>query len=194
MAPHQITITIRKPEDLFIDSPEENPMQPDWAADSGLQRVANFLKVRRLARGVRVIIQYPNTVDVPPQGMELLKQAIDRYCDARIAENSREREFTIRTGLTGLAYGMAVSLLLSAVMNALLSVLVLPEWIEAALLGLVTVGVWAIVWGPLAAIFFDWLPNWTAIRVFRTIKHGQFELKPIVIEEPDSLFGQSRGK
>jgi tetrahydromethanopterin S-methyltransferase subunit F len=178
MEPHEITITIRKPEDLFVDSSDENPMQPDWEADSGLQRVADFLTVRRLRRGVRIIVQYPDTWHIPPEGPEALKEAVDRYCDARIAENSRIRKFTILTGLTGLAYGVLVSLLLSIVFTWLLSILPFPEWLESSLVGLVGIAVWAIVWGPLAAIFFDWLPNWTAIRVYRTIKRGQFVLTP----------------
>ena len=48
--------------------------------------------------------------------------------------------------------------------------------------------VWAIVWGPLAAIFFEWLPNWTAIRVYRTIKRGQFEMKAVQMNAPSRIF------
>jgi len=188
MAPHQITVTIHKPADLFVDSPDENPMQPEWEADSGMQRIFNYLKTRRLARGVKVTIQYPDTLDVPENGMQRLKEAIDRYADARILENAREREFTILTGLTGLSYGVVVSLLLSVVLTWFLSVLPLPEWMDTSLTGLVGIAVWAIVWGPLAAIFFDWLPNWTAIRIYRTIKRAEFELKPIHLESPDSPF------
>ncbi|MFN8377822.1 MAG: hypothetical protein U0452_04050 [Anaerolineae bacterium] len=188
MAPHQVTVTIRKPADLFVDSSDENPMQPDWEADSGMQRIFNHLKTRRLARGVHVTIQYPDTATIPDDGWPRLKAAIDRYSDARIAENKQERKFTILTGLTGLAYGVVVSLLLSVTFTWLLSVLPFPEWLESSLTGLVGIAVWAIVWGPLAAIFFDWLPNWTAIRVYRTIKHGQFELKPIHIEDTQTTF------
>jgi hypothetical protein len=188
MAPHEITITIHKPEDLFVDSPDENPMQPEWEANSGMQRIFNFLKTRRLRHGVRVTIQYPDNLVIPAGGTERLMEAIHRYSDARIAENQQERKFTILTGLTGLAYGLAVSLLLSVFFSFLLSLVILPDWIESSVMGLVTIGVWAIVWGPLAAIFFDWLPNWTAIRVYRTIKRGQFELKPIRIGAPTRLF------
>lgn len=188
MAPHQITITIHKPADMFVDSSDDNPMQPEWEADSGMQRIFNHLKTRRLGRGVQVTIQHPDSVEVPADGLTQLKAAIDRYSNARISENAQERKFTILTGLTGLAYGVVVSLVLSVILNWLLSILPLPEWLETSLVGLVGIAVWAIVWGPLAAIFFDWLPNWTAIRVYRTIKRGQFELKPIHIEETNSLF------
>ena len=60
MAPHQVTVTIHKPADLFIDSPDENPMQPEWEADSGMERIFNHLKTRRLARGVRVVGRKPS--------------------------------------------------------------------------------------------------------------------------------------
>ena len=188
MAPHQVTVTIHKPADLFIDSPDENPMQPEWEADSGMERIFNHLKTRRLARGVQVTIQYPDTLDVPADGAQRLKEAIDRYSDARISENAQERKFTILTGLTGLTYGLLVSVLLSVLFTWLLSVLPLPEVLEASLTGLVGIAVWAIVWGPLAAIFFDWLPNWTAIRVYRTIKRGEFVLKPTHFEAPSATF------
>lgn len=188
MAPHQVTVTIHKPADLFIDSPDENPMQPEWEADSGMERIFNHLKTRRLARGVLVTIQYPDTLDVPADGAQRLKEAIDRYSDARISENAQERKFTILTGLTGLAYGVVVSLVLSVLLTWLLSVLPLPGWLGESLTGLVGIAVWAIVWGPLAAIFFDWLPNWTAIRVYRTIKRGEFVLKPTHIEAPSATF------
>ncbi|MBL8146843.1 MAG: hypothetical protein JNL34_10705 [Anaerolineae bacterium] len=188
MAPHQIAVTIHKPADLFIDSPDENPMQPEWEAESGMERIFNYLKTRRLARGVQVTIQYPDTLDIPANAMQRLKEAIDRYSDARISENAQERKFTILTGLTGLAYALAVSVLLSVLLTWLLSVLPLPELLETSLAGLAGIAVWAIVWGPLAAIFFDWLPNWTAIRVYRTIKRGEFVLKPIHLEGTDALF------
>lgn len=188
MTPHKITVTIHKPADLFIDSPDENPMQPEWEADSGMQRIFNHLKTRRLARGVQVTIQYPDTLDIPANGAQRLKEAIDRYSDARISENAQERKFTILTGLIGLAYGIVVSLLLSAVLTWLVSALLLPEWLDASLTGLVGIAVWAIVWSPLAAIFFDWLPNWTAIRVYHAIKRGEFILKPIHLEATETLF------
>lgn len=192
MAPYEVTITIRKPEDLFVDSADENPFQPDWEADSGIRRVVDFLKVRRLRRGVRITVQYPNTLQATPEGQTLMKEAVSRYCDARIEENSRERKFTILTGLTGLAYGLAVSLLLSAGLTWLLSILVLPDWLESSMAGLAGIAVWAIVWGPLAAIFFDWLPNWTEIRVYRTIKNATWVLKPIVLTESAEMFARPR--
>jgi tetrahydromethanopterin S-methyltransferase subunit F len=188
MAPHQVIITIRKPEDLFRDSPDDNPMQPEWEANSGMQRVFNHLKTRRLRRGVHVTIQHPTTLDVPAHAMERLKAAIDRYCDARIAENAQERKFTILTGLTGFAYGIVISVLLSTVLATVSTALQFDDVLAGVVNGLATIAVWAIVWGPLAAIFFDWLPNWTAIRVYRTIKRGQYELKPIVMDEETRLF------
>ncbi len=188
MAPHEITITIRKPEDLFKDSPDENPMQPDWEADSGMQRVADFLKTRRLGKGVRMTIQYPDTLEVRADSKERLAQAIGRYCDARITENAREREFIIQTGLTGLSYSLIVSIILAVGMSWLVEQLPLAPWLSTLLVGLFTIGSWAILWGPLAAIFFDWLPKWTAIRVYRTIKRGDVILKPVTLIESDSVF------
>ncbi len=188
MTPHQITISIRKPVDLFVDSPDENPMQPDWEANSGMQRVADYLKTRRLRRGVRVTIQYPETLELPTDGKERLTQAIGRYCDARVEENARERKFTIQTGLTGLAYSVVVAILLAGVLGWLVSILPLSAWMETALTGLYTVGAWAIVWGPLEAIFYDWLPNWTAIRVYRAIKRGEFVLEPVKMSDPATIF------
>ncbi|MFN8377823.1 MAG: hypothetical protein U0452_04055 [Anaerolineae bacterium] len=193
MAPHEITITIRKLEDLFIDSPDVNPLCPDWEADSGLQRVALFLKTRRLYKGVHVTVRHPDTLEIPLDGQDWLQRAIDRYCDARIAENASEREFKIQTGLSGLAYGLVVVVLLSRTLNWVLSVLPLDGGPEYSLVGLVEIATWAIVWGPMAAIFFDWLPNWTAIRVYRTIKRGQFEFKPIRIEDTQTTFQTAKG-
>ena len=188
MAPHQITITIRKPADLFVDNPDENPMQPGWEANSGIQRVFNYLKVRRLFRGVVVTVQHPDTLVIPPDGEARMKKAIDRYCDARIVENQQERKFTILTGITGFSYGLAVSILLSAVLNTLVTTLQMSDELGRLVSGIATIAVWAIVWGPLAAIFFDWLPNWTAIRVYRTIRRGTFVLKPIHMEEQEEFF------
>lgn len=188
MARHKITITIHKPVDLFVDSPDENPLQPEWEADSGMQRVADYLKTRRLGRGVHVTIQYPDTLVIQPNGEEQLHQAIDRYCDARIAENARERKFIIQTGLTGLAYSIVVSALIFLVMGWLVPLLALPDWLNAVLTGLYTIGAWAVIWGPIEAIFYDWLPNWTAIRVYRVIKAGQYELKPVHLDAPAALF------
>ncbi|HYO87477.1 MAG TPA: hypothetical protein VER79_02455, partial [Candidatus Limnocylindrales bacterium] len=188
MTPHEITITIRKPEDLFRDFPDENPMQPDWEADSGMQRVADFLKTRRLRKGILVTIQHPDTLVIPPDGMEKLHQAIDRYCDARIAENARERKFTIQTGLTGFSYSIVVSVLIFLVMGWLVPLLALPAFLNTVLTGLYTIGAWAIIWGPIEAIFYDWLPNWTAIRVYRAIKRGEFILKPIPMSATMPVF------
>jgi hypothetical protein len=188
MAPHQITITIRKPADLFMNSQDDNPMQPGWEANAGIQRVFNFLKTRRLFRGVVITIQHPDTLQLPPNAETVLRTAVGRYCDARIAENQQERKFIIQTGATGFTYGLAVSVLLSAVLNTLVVSLEMSDALGQLVSGVATIAVWAIVWGPLGAIFYEWLPNWTAIRVYRTIKRGTMVLKPVTLDEPEPLF------
>jgi hypothetical protein len=188
MAPYQITIRVRKSADLFVNSTEDNPMVPGWEADSGLQRVADFLKVRRLFRGVVVTVQYPDTIELPPDAPAQLDEAVERYCDARIAENGREMRFKIQTGLSGLAYSVIIAVVASFILEWLVAALNLSGYAEEALTGLYTVGAWAIVWGPLASIFYEWLPNNTAIRVYRTIKRGKFILQPVPMSEVPALF------
>jgi hypothetical protein len=188
MAPHQITITIRKPADLFVDAPDENPMQPGWEANSGIQRVFNYLKIRRLFRGVVVTVQHPDTLEIHADAQARMKQGIDRFCDARIAENQQQRKFIILTGLTGFSYGLIVSVLLSAFLRTLVTTLQMSDALGELVSAVATIAVWAIIWGPLMAIFFEWLPNWTAIRVYRVIKRGQFILKPIEMGEPEDIF------
>jgi hypothetical protein len=188
MAPYQVTIRVRKSADLFVNSTEENPMVPGWEADAGLQRVADFLKVRRLFHGVVVTVQYPNTLELPPDAATRLDEAVERYCDARIAENRRQVRFKIQTGVSGLAYSVVIALIASSVLAWLVALLNLSGNVETALTGLYTIGAWAIVWAPLASIFYDWLPNYTAIRVYRTIKRGTFILQPVPMSDVPAIF------
>lgn len=186
--PHELTITIRKLEDLFIDRIEENPLLPEWEADAGIQRVANYLKTRRLGRGVRVIVRVPDTLEITPVMRERLDAAIQRYCDSRIRENQVERRFTILTGLVGLTYSIMVSVLISLSASWLLTQLPLAPWLYNGLSGIFVITAWAILWGPLEAIFYDWLPNFATIRVFRTIQRGEFIIEQVKMSEPGPVF------
>jgi cellulose synthase/poly-beta-1,6-N-acetylglucosamine synthase-like glycosyltransferase len=187
--PHHVTITIRKLEDLFVDRIEENPLVPEWEANAGIQRVADYLQTRRLGRGVHVTVRIPDTLPMTAARREKVHAAILRYCDSRIRENRDARRFTIFTGLIGLAYSAAVSIFLSLVTSWALSLLtVLPLWLYEGLAVILVVAAWAILWGPLQAVFYDWLPNFVNIRVYRTIQRGAFTFEHVKMSEPEPDF------
>ncbi|MFN8377824.1 MAG: hypothetical protein U0452_04060 [Anaerolineae bacterium] len=78
MAPHHVTITIHRLRDLFVDSIDDNLLVSEWEADAGVQRVADYLKTRRLARGVNVTVRVPDTLDLTPARIDRARAAIDR--------------------------------------------------------------------------------------------------------------------
>jgi hypothetical protein len=188
MAPHHVTITILKLQDLFVDSIDDNPLISEWEADAGIQRVANYLLIRPLVSNLRVTVRIPDTLEMPASALERVHAAIDRYCYARISENQRERRFTVQTGLIGLAYGGALWVVLSTVMDWILEQLGLPGWLYNTLDLVYILIAWAVLWGPLEAIFFSWLPNFLAIRVYRVIKRAEFVFEPAKMIDADMRF------
>ncbi|HYO87476.1 MAG TPA: hypothetical protein VER79_02450 [Candidatus Limnocylindrales bacterium] len=188
MAQHHVTITILKLQDLFVDSIDDNPLISEWEADAGIQRVANYLLIRPLSSNLRVTVRIPDTLEMPASTLERAHAAIERYCDARISENQRERHFTIQTGLIGFAYGFAFWVVMSAILNWFLTQFGPPTWLTDTLDLLYILIAWAILWEPLAAIFFSWLPNYLAIRVYRVIKRAEFVFEPAKMIDADMRF------
>ena len=187
MAPYPITITIFRLRDLFVDSIDDNPLISEWEADAGIQRVANELLTRPLTRNVHVTIRVPDSLELTPARMERAQAAIDRYCDARISENQRERRFTILTGLISLAYSAALWIVITLALNAILSSITMPNWLVVTADLFYILAAWALLWGPLESILFTWLPNLLAIRVYRTILRAKFTFEPVKMSEPDDL-------
>jgi uncharacterized membrane protein YhdT len=187
MAPHHVTITIQKLQDLFVDSIDDNPLISEWEADAGIQRVANYLMTRPLARHVQVSVRVPDTLELTPARTERVRAAIHRYCDARISENQRERQYTIITGVISLAYSVVLWVVITFLFNALLSATTLPDWfIVTADLFYILIA-WALLWGPIESILFTWLPNLLSIRVYRTIRRSEFAFVPVQMSSLDDL-------
>jgi hypothetical protein len=187
MAPHEVTITIQKLENLFVDSIDDNPLISEWEADAGIQRVANYLLTRPLARAVRVTVRVPDTLDLPPARIERVRSAIDRYCDARISENQRERHYTILTGLISLAYSTLLWIAITVVFSVVLTSIDLPDWFIITADLFYVLAAWALLWGPIESVLFTWLPNQLSIRVYRTIRRGEFSFAPVKMSEPDDV-------
>lgn len=188
MATHHVTITILKLRDLFVDSIDDNPLISEWEADAGIQRVANYLLIRPLVSNLHVTIRIPDTLEMPVSTLDRVHAAIQRYCDARISENQRERRFTIQTEFIELAYGGTLWIILSTVMDWVLEQLGLPPWLYNTLDLVYILIAWAVLWGPLEAIFFRWLPNYLAIRVYRVIRRAEFVFEPAKMPDADMRF------
>ena len=188
MAPHNVTITIFRLQDLFVDSIDDNPLISEWEADAGIQRVANALLTRPLTSSVHVTVRVPDTMDLTPAREERARAAIDRYCDARISENQRERRFTIQSGLISLAYSTVIWIVITVLLNVVLTSITLPQWLIVTADLFYILAAWALLWGPIESILFTWLPNQLSVRVFRTIKRGHFVFEPVKLSEPDDEF------
>lgn len=187
MAAHDVTITIQKLQDLFVDSIDDNPLVSEWEADAGIQRVANYLMTRPLARHVHVTVRVPDTLELTPARTERIRAAINRYLDARISENQRERHYTILTGLISLAYSIVLFVVISVLLNAVLTSITLPSWFLVTVDLFYVLAAWALLWGPIESILFTWLPNQLSIRVYRTIRRGEFAFVPVQMSPLDDL-------
>jgi hypothetical protein len=186
MAPYAITITVHRLRELFVDSIDDNPLISEWEADAGIQRVANALLTQPFIHTVRVTVRVPDTLDLTPARLARVRAAIERYCDARISENQRERRFKVQTGIIGFIYGFAFWIGMTMIVSRIMGQDGLPTWLTGTLDLIYVVSAWAILWEPLAAMFFTWLPNFLAVRVFRTIKRGEFVFEPVKMSEPDN--------
>jgi hypothetical protein len=185
MAPYEVTITIFKLRDLFVDSIDDNPLISEWEADAGIQRVANALITRPLTSEVKVTVRVPDALELTPARLERVQAAIERYCDARISENQRERRFTILTGLISLTYSVVLWVVITILFNALLTSFSLPDWLIITADLFYVLAAWALLWGPIESVLFTWLPNQLNVRVFRTIRRGKFTYVPVKMSEPD---------
>jgi hypothetical protein len=187
MAPHTVTITIQKLQDLFVDSIDDNPLISEWEADAGIQRVANYLMTRPLARTVHVSVRVPDTLELTTARLDRVRAAIHRYCDARISENQRERHYTILTGLISLAYSTLLWIAITLLFSAVLTSIDLPDWFIVTADLFYILAAWALLWGPIESVLFTWLPNLLSIRVYRTIRRSEFTFVPVPMSPVDDM-------
>lgn len=163
-SPRELVVTVETLEDLF-NAPTVNPfVDGDLRAmgEPALERAVREMQANGLWDHGPVSLRVRVSADHLPaaMGAPRVRQAIQRYCAAKISDNEQTIRVMRRRARRGLTLAVVLVLLL-ALLAYLLLVSVLAQAgtvIQGIVVGSVSVFAWVVLWDTLEAWIFDPLP------------------------------------
>jgi hypothetical protein len=180
---NEVTISLKTVDQLFI-APDVNPFAEDEVellGEPALMRVLKKTEPGFFRRGhkLRLTVLLPSeqiTSDLSTQ----VDAALQRYCQARIADNRLQIRRTIWTGVRAAPFGLTflgVSMGLSAIFGSQI-LAAIPDWLNSLLAeGFVVIG-WIALWNPVGAFLYDWVPFWRANQVLQHMMTMEIRFQP----------------
>ena len=178
-----ITLSLKTIEHLYT-APEVNPFsetEVELVGEPALVRVVKKLEPGFFRGGgqIRLTILLPPD-QITPDLPEQIKAAIQRFCQAKIADNQLQIKRTLWSGLRALPLGLVflgISMTLSAMFNSQMLTF-LSEGLNKLLgEGFVVIG-WIVLWNPVQSFVNDWTPFWRANQVYRYIMTMDIHIQP----------------
>jgi hypothetical protein len=181
---NEVTISLKTIDQLFI-APEVNPFSENEVELLGEPALMRVLKktepgfFRRRRHKMRLTVLLP-AEQVTPDLSAQVDAALQRYCQAQIADNRLQIRRTIWTGLRAAPFGLAflgISMGLSAIFGSQILTSI-PDWLNSLLAeGFVVFG-WIALWNPVGAFLYDWVPYWRANQVFQYMMEMEIRFQP----------------
>ena len=162
--------------DALFEEPEGNPFDPNSRYLSGMDEVRNYLIVQKLDDPVRLTIVLPDTA-VNADTTTMVKEAIDRYCMAKFAENQqqiKELRFGGRRSLIS-AFVIAVVLLVLTIVVTIFANL--NDALSGMLAGWIGIAIWVIFWNPIDTYVYAWRPYRREIKIYEAIQQAELIIK-----------------
>lgn len=164
----------------FFNEPEYNPFDINSRYVSGIDEVVAQMRLRPndLDKSSRLTIRLPKNA-VTPKTLANLKPALNRYCNAKIAENSQViKELKVNNRqLTISAFVISIVLIITTIL--LLSFVQIPETISGTIIGFVGIAIWVILWEPIYNYVYAWRPNRLDIKVFTNLLNTNLKVKSV---------------
>jgi hypothetical protein len=149
--PEVIQLKVGRVEDLFHVS-ETDAMSPHYRFEPGVDYALSELRSRRSRSPVRLELELPAT-QLDAETPTRLRQALARYCEDRIARNSRESRIARLDGYSALKVGIPVALVGLAIAVATAVASTQDDYTLPNLAGWVLA--WVGLWYPLDTILFS---------------------------------------
>lgn len=161
----EFTVRLENLRQLF-EAPELDPFVEQARITSGVEDMTAYLSTRRLRKlpAATATLQLPRAAALPDSAATA-KSAMQRYCDARIAEAQRATATNNFDGRTKLPVGLAVAVIMVGVVFLL--VWLLPDNLKplaAVLAPVVTIASWAAIWNPVETLLYE---NWEERRAIQ---------------------------
>ncbi len=161
----EFTVRLENLRQLF-EAPELDPFVEQARITSGVEDMTAYLSTRRLRKlpAATATLQLPRAAALPDSAATA-KSAMQRYCDARIAEAQRATATNNFDGRTKLPVGLVVAVIMVGVVFLL--VWLLPDNLKplaAVLAPVVTIASWAAIWNPVETLLYE---NWEERRAIQ---------------------------
>ncbi len=161
----EFTVRLENLRQLF-EAPELDPFVEQARITSGVEDMTAYLSTRRLRKlpAATATLQLPRAAALP-DAAATAKAAMQRYCDARIAEAQRATATNNFDGRTKLPVGLVVAVIMVGVVFLL--VWLLPDNLKplaAVLAPVVTIASWAAIWNPVETLLYE---NWEERRAIQ---------------------------
>jgi hypothetical protein len=175
-ARQSISIQLRRIEDLFT-VPAVDPFDAGYQTAAGIEQIAARLAVMRLRRGLNITVGLPASAPRTEGLTSSAQAAIQRYCDATLAD--RQLELATRRRRTWRNLG--VGLLILAVSLGLGAGITRLDFLSAGLRALLSNAVSILgtvaLWTPVDAWLFGLRPLQSTIRVYTAIRNASVEIR-----------------
>lgn len=188
--PRELVVTVAALEDLF-NAPTVNPFVDSDLRDMGepaIERAVREIQACGLwgHTPVRVRVRVAGDHLPAAMGAPQVRQAIRRYCAAKISDNEQTIRVIHRRAGRGMV--LAVTLvLLFALVAYLLLVSVLAQAgtvVQALVVGTLSVFTWVVLWDTLEAWIFNPLPLRFENRALTCLLDADVVVDPVTAEKP----------
>jgi hypothetical protein len=170
--------------DQFFNAPDADPFATNANAvlgEAALERLIRDLQLHpfRKTAGTQLVVTLPAD-QITPDLQTRLAEALRRYCAARI-ENNR---LDIRLGRQQHTFGLIMVTLISLIVMGITAFLLATVFADASsvvqtlVAGGACVFVWVIMWDPLEALLFEWVPPVRENYTLRRIMDMQVIVRP----------------
>jgi hypothetical protein len=175
-ARQSISIQLRRIEDLFSIAAVD-PFDAGYQTASGIEQIAARLGVMRLRRGLNITVGLPASTPRPEGLTAATQAAIQRYCDATLAD--RQIELTARRRRTWRNLGVGLFILAASLgLGAAITGLdFLNPGLRALLSNAVSILGTVALWTPVDAWLFGLRPLQSAIRIYTAIRNATLEIR-----------------
>lgn len=152
-----ITVTLNSLDELFAE-PSANPWDPAARYRSGIDEIFSKLRAIPVYEDVELVLRLPRS-EVEAGLEQRARDAIGRYCAARIEANAEEIDGIRKEGRRDFFISIGVVAGLMAVILVLGTLVGSNDVIQAALVAWTGIAAWAILWNPVDTYVWGWRPS-----------------------------------
>lgn len=172
---HHVTVRLDHRQDLF-HPPALDEFGGSANLTSGVEQLVADLVAAWPVGQIHAAVELPST-EITADTETRVKEAIERYCDRRVADLEHQRAALRHEGLRALALSVPL-LALALLLTAVVSHSGLPSFWRSFLGdGVLLVLSWVALWYPLDTLLWYGRPLAHEIRVLRAMRHMDLDVR-----------------